>query len=123
MSDERIEFEETVLKAMVELEGMTFEEAKLTYKARENLPASAFCGPNRTYPCHDPKRVRAAIQRLMQFKPTGWKKILRRVCGRARKMKIVSPICKKFGFQTFSESKIVKWWMSKRREECAECEN
>lgn len=119
------DFDETILEAMVELEGFTFEEARLTYKQRQALPASAFCGPNRTYPCHDVERVRNAISKLMRFKPKGWKAILKRVCTRAKKMKIVSPICKKFGFGTFNESKIIKWYVNRHRVEseskCGEC--
>lgn len=122
---EKIEFNEAVLKAMVELEGFTYEEAKLTYKKRQDLPATAFCGPNKTYPAHDPPRIRAAIQRLMQFKPTGWKKILKCVCGRAKRAKITSPICKKHGFATFSEAsrtKLIDWLTGQNDEDiCATC--
>ena len=52
-------------------EGFTIEEAKLTYAARQRLPKSAFCGPDRTYPAHDAKHVRAGLQRLSQF----WRKL------------------------------------------------
>jgi hypothetical protein len=62
-----MKFDETVLKAMVELEGYSFEEAKLTYAKRENLPDSAFCGPNRTYPAHDAVHVRNGLARLGTF--------------------------------------------------------
>jgi len=62
-----IQFNETVLNAMVEFEGYEFEEAKLTYAKRENLPDSAFCGPKRTYPAHDAAHVRNAIARLGTF--------------------------------------------------------
>lgn len=63
----KLKFDESVLKAMVELEGYSFEEAKLTYAKREKLPSSAFCGPNRTYPAHDKAHVRSGLQRLSQF--------------------------------------------------------
>jgi len=43
------------------------EEAVLSYKKRQKLPSSAFCGPNRTYPAHDAKHVRNAIARLGTF--------------------------------------------------------
>ena len=55
------------IDALVEYEGYTFEEAKLTYAAREKLPTSAFCGPNRTYPAHDAAHVRNALARLGTF--------------------------------------------------------
>lgn len=60
-------FNETILQAMVELEGLPFEEAKLTYAQRENLPETAFCGPNRTYPAHDAAHIRNALTRLGTF--------------------------------------------------------
>lgn len=60
-------FNETVINAMVELEGYPFQEAQLTYTQREKLPDSAFCGPHRTYPAHDAKHVRNALSRLATF--------------------------------------------------------
>jgi len=62
-----MQFDETILKAMVELEGYNFEEAKLTYARRQKLPSSAFCGPKRSYPAHDAAHVRNALARLSQF--------------------------------------------------------
>jgi len=62
-----IQFDETVLNAMVEFEGLSFEEAKLSYAKREKLPSSAFCGPHRTYPAHDAAHVRNALSRLGTF--------------------------------------------------------
>jgi len=50
-----------------EYEGLTIQEAKLTYAARQKLPDSAFCGPNRTYPAHDAAHVRNAFVRLATF--------------------------------------------------------
>lgn len=52
---------------IVEYEGLTVQEAALSYAARQNLPASAFCGPEKSYPAHDARRVRAGLQRLSQF--------------------------------------------------------
>ena len=61
-------YDEVILKAMIYLEGFKdFNEAKLTYKRREKLPSSAFCGPNRTYPVPDAAHVRNALARLSQF--------------------------------------------------------
>ena len=42
-------------------------EAKLSTKTRKNLPDSAFCGPNRSYPAHDAAHVRNGLARLSQF--------------------------------------------------------
>lgn len=63
----RLKIDETVLKAMVELEGYSFEEAQLSYTKRENLPDSAFCGPHRSYPAHDAAHVRNGLARLGTF--------------------------------------------------------
>ena len=76
------------LDALQEYESYTFEEAKLTYAKRENLPASAFCGPNRTYPAHDAAHVRNALTRLGTFghrlKPVVRSRILACVKRRAK---------------------------------------
>jgi len=64
---EDIKFDETILKAMQTFEGLSFEEAKLSYAKRQKLPSTAFCGPKRTYPAHDAAHVRNALARLSQF--------------------------------------------------------
>jgi len=85
-------FNETILKAMQTFEGMTFEEAKLTYAKREKLPSSAFCGPKRTYPAHDAAHVRNALARLSQFggrlKPNQRARILSCLKRRAKRFNI-----------------------------------
>lgn len=87
-----MKFDETVLKAMVGLEGYSFEEAKLTYARREKLPSSAFCGPKRTYPAHDKVHVRNALARLSQFggklKPAVRARILNCLKRRAKRFNI-----------------------------------
>ncbi len=40
--------------------------AKLTSKGRAALPASAFLGPNRSYPANDPSHARNALARASQ---------------------------------------------------------
>lgn len=119
--------ESVMVNAIVELEGLPFEEAKLAYKARENLPDTAFCGPNRTYPAHDPAHIRNAIARLMQTKPEGWKKILKCVCGRAKKAGIESEVCKTGKFMEAKEiteaQPLVEWYLNKHAKDlCATCE-
>lgn len=42
--------------------------AKLTTKTRKKLPATAFCGPNRSFPVHDCVHVRAAKVYLKRSK-------------------------------------------------------
>lgn len=87
-----MKFDESVLKAMIEFEGYTFEEAKLTYAKRENLPESAFCGPNRTYPAHDAPHVRNGLARLGTFghrlKPAVRARILACLKSRAKRYNI-----------------------------------
>ena len=55
------------VKFLAKVEGLNIDEARLTYKARQRLPKSAFCGPNRTYPAHDAAHVRNALARLSRF--------------------------------------------------------
>lgn len=42
--------------------------ARLTYQERKDLPDSAFCGPDRTFPAHDAAHVRNGLARLPQAK-------------------------------------------------------
>lgn len=80
------------ITVLIELEGLTIEEAKLTYAERQNLPSSAFCGPDRTYPAHDAKRVRNAFARLSKFGKKMPKsvalKIYRCIVRRAKKFNV-----------------------------------
>lgn len=55
------------VETIVWVEGLSIEEAALSYAQRKDLPKTAFCGPDRSYPSHDAKRVRAGFQRLSQF--------------------------------------------------------
>jgi hypothetical protein len=43
-------------------------EAKLTVQARADLPESAFCGPDRSFPAHDAVHVRNGLARVSQSK-------------------------------------------------------
>lgn len=45
--------------------------AKLSYKARKNLPASAFAGPGRSYPVQDAAHARNALARAAQHASPG----------------------------------------------------
>jgi hypothetical protein len=42
---------------------------KLTAKARNSLPESAFAGPNRSFPVQDKVHARNALARASQFHP------------------------------------------------------
>ena len=54
-------------ESIIKYEGYSVEEAKLTYAARQKLAKGVFCGPDRTYPAHDAKRVRNGFARLSTF--------------------------------------------------------
>lgn len=87
---------------IAEYEGMTIEEAKLSYASRKDLPSSAFAGPDRTYPAYDAAHVRAGLQRLSQF----WSKMPPNV--RKRILNVLLRRAKRFGvevdLQKFQES-------------------
>jgi hypothetical protein len=96
-------------------EGMTIEEAKLTYAERKELPSSAFCGPDRTYPAHDAAHVRNAFARLSRFgdkiAPAIRKRIYRCLVRRAKKFGVEhDPSTYKWGksvSETFEEEEKV----------------
>ena len=52
---------------IAEYEGLTIQEAALSYAERQNLPSNAFCGPDKTYPAHDSKYVRIGLRRLSRL--------------------------------------------------------
>jgi len=88
------------VKTIAEYEGLSIQEAKLTYATRKDLPKSAFCGPDRSYPAQDAKRVRAGLQRLSQFGKKMPKPVMLRIlaCLRRRAKKFgVEHDPKKFG--------------------------
>jgi hypothetical protein len=58
---------ETFVNAIHDYEGMEIQEAKLSYASRKDLPSSAFCGPDRSYPAQDAAHVRNAFARLSTF--------------------------------------------------------
>ena len=96
-------------ETIAEYEGMTIEEAKLSYASRKDLPASAFCGPDRSFPAHDAAHVRNGLARLSQSKlpPAVKAKIL--ACLKRR--------AKRFGVEVnesvaeTDKSKIVEWYL------------
>lgn len=56
------------------------EDAKLSSKKRKELPDSAFCGPNRSFPTHDCAHVRAAARLLSRAKLSSSQKAKVRAC-------------------------------------------
>jgi len=81
------------IKTIAEYEGLSIQEAKLTYAARQKLPKGAFCGPDKSYPAHDAKRVRAGLQRLSQFGKRMPKPVMLRILACLRRR------AKKFGVE------------------------
>lgn len=77
MTDEELE------KAMDNLT----EDAKLSYQSRKNLPDSAFCGPNRSFPAHDAAHVRNGLARLNQSNLSPSQKAKTLACLRSRAKK------------------------------------
>lgn len=77
---------------IAELEGVTIEEAALSYAERKDLPKTAFCGPDKSYPANDAKHVRAGFQRLSQFGKKYPKAVALRIYGclksKAKKFKV-----------------------------------
>lgn len=106
---------------MAEYEGIVdIQEAKLTYAERQKLPASAFCGPHRSYPAHDAAHVRNGLARLSQhggkLKSAVRARILACLRGRAKKFGV--EIKETFNFERpASESPILKWYLEEHKKE------
>jgi len=120
--------EEEMLIALRDYEGyFDIEEARLTYQARKKLPASAFCGPKRTYPAHDAAHVRNGIARLGTFghrlPPATRKRIFNCLRARARRMgiEVSEDVLKKYKKKA---TETLQWYLGKFKsagEKCASC--
>lgn len=103
----------------MEYEGLTFEEAVLSYKARQKLPKGAFCGPDRSYPTQDAAHVRSAFQRLSQFgrkmSPALRKRIHGCIVGKAKKLGVKHKGCWICGGKKFKETveNVITWFTEK----------
>lgn len=114
-----------VQETMVEIEGFTVEEAVLTYKQRQKLPSTAFCGPNRTYPSHDAKHVRSGLQRLSQFfpkmKPSVRQRIFNCLSKKAKRhgIEIDENLRKRFSrkVEESDEDVFVTWYLKRIKDE------
>jgi len=74
----------------------TLVEAKKFIRIRTRLPASAFCGPNRTMPCHDAEHVKRSLRTLAlhkgNYQAAVYVKMLHCVIRRAKKFNVpISP--------------------------------
>lgn len=113
--------ENEVIALIFQHEGpYSVEEARLTYKTREKLPASAFCGPDRSYPAHDKDHVKNAIARLGQFggrlSPHVRRSIFNCLKSRAKKhgIEISEDILKKYKKKA---EETLQWYMDRWRSE------
>jgi hypothetical protein len=86
-----IQLIDTVIMTDAELDAVVeqlTEDAKLSYQGRKDLPDSAFCGPDRSFPAHDAAHVRAGLQMLNKSKDKDKGAILSCLRGRAPKFGI-----------------------------------
>lgn len=60
--------------------GLIPADKKLTTEARNKLPESAFCGPNRSFPAHDESHVRNGLSQLPKAKLSSSQKASVRAC-------------------------------------------
>jgi len=119
-----------VVSELQRIEGYTVEEAQLTYQKRKDLPASAFCGPGRSYPAHDAAHVRSGLQRLSQFggrlPPKTRARILSCLKSRAKKYGIEVGEAEELSIMALkdetqlSDTEWLEWYNSL---DCKECSN
>lgn len=119
------------IQVIAEYEGYTIEEAKLSYAARQDLPASAFCGPDRSYPAENASHVANGFARLSAFgkklpKPVALK-IYRCLVRRATKFNVEHDATKfswltgknveeTFAQEDIETKKILKWLFEELKE-------
>lgn len=116
--------DDTDIKVLARLEGLSFEEAKLAFNERQDLPLEAFCGPNFSFPCHDMECIKESFSRLTKHKPIGWERIIKCVHEKAARFGV------NLGFQESLDkdtNKILEWYLKKKlqtpEKECEECDD
>ena len=90
-------------------------DAKLSTEKRKSLPASSFCGPNKSFPVNDCAHVTAARRLIGRYKGPGDKsKILACVDRKAKSLKcggskdsIIEPVIKDQGDKSMEFSEII----------------
>jgi hypothetical protein len=70
-SGKEINADEVYEELEKELVSLELEDAKLSTKQRKDLPASAFCGPNRSFPVNDCAHVTIARRLIGRYKGPG----------------------------------------------------
>ena len=118
------------VQTIAKYEGMSIQEAKLSYAARQNLPASAFCGPNRSYPAEDAAHVRNGFARLGTFGKKLPKAIAKRIynclVSRAKKYGVEHDASKfKWVEETEAEvadtNELIAWFEKEEALTCPTC--
>ena len=114
---------DTDIRILAKLEGLTFEEAKLAYAERSTLPATSFCGPSYSFPCHDVSCVRESFDKVSKERPEGWQKIIDCIKERCARFNI--DLTGFFEAKTEDRSKLIDWYLKKinseNEENCEEC--
>lgn len=98
--------------SIFEGEAVTIEEAKLSYAERKHLSASAFCGPDRSFPAHDAAHVRNGLARLKNshFSPAIKARIMS--CLRRRAKKYSIEVSESDGIAVpENRDEIIKWYL------------
>ena len=107
-----VEYESEEWYSIYEGESVTIEEAKLSYAERSNLPASAFCGPDRSFPANDAAHVRNGLARLKhsKFSPAIRARIL--TCLRRRAKKYDIEVSESEGIAVPEDrDEVIKWYL------------
>lgn len=121
---EKIDVEEAV-QYLIRVEGLEVQEAKLLYAKRQKLKASAFCGPNKSYPADSAINVQKGFAKLSQFghriNEAVRKRIHNRLLGRAKRYKIEHKGCR-FCKEGKEVSETVDWFLKKHEKDFKPCE-
>jgi len=98
--------------SIYEGESVSIEEAKLSYAERSNLPASAFCGPDRSFPAHDARHVRNGLARLKQSKFSSAIRARILACLRRRAKKYGIEVSESEGIAVPEDrDELIKWYL------------
>jgi hypothetical protein len=98
--------------SIYEGENVTIEEAKLSYAERANLPSSAFCGPDRSFPAHDARHVRNGLAQLKKSKFSTAIKARILACLRRRAKKYGIEVSETEGIAVpENRDEVIRWYL------------
>jgi len=106
-----------IVKAMMDTEGFSFEEAVSTFQTRQVLPDSCFAGPNRTFPAVNAKSCEESLNRLTTFgkklSPELREKVHERLMRKAKEYKVSHAPCWICGGEGFTETveQAIDWFI------------